>query len=80
MTYRSRRGEKDPVTVADKSPEIAVANGYHITATPLIEGDTHARKVLNVVGEDDEKAVVLRDCMDTMRRTSCGSARTVLRS
>jgi len=30
----NRRGANDPVTVADKSPEIAGADGYNTTVTP----------------------------------------------
>jgi hypothetical protein len=31
---------------------MTVANGYHTTVTPWIEGDTQAREVLKLVGED----------------------------
>lgn len=63
MTYGNRRAEKNPVTIAGKSPELAVANGYHITMTPWIEGDTQVREAFNLIGEDGEKAVALRDCI-----------------
>ncbi len=56
MTYG---GANDPVTVADRSPEIAGANGYHTTVNLWVEGDKQAQEILNLTGEDGEQALAL---------------------
>jgi len=69
-----RHGANDPVTVADRSPEIAGADGYNTTMTPWVDGDKQAREILNLTEEDGEQAAeywgcILRHCfreLDTM--------------
>ena len=34
VPYGNKRGPSDPATAADRLPETAVTNGYHITVTP----------------------------------------------
>ena len=51
------------MTVADRSPEMAGANGYHTTVTPWVEGDKQAAEILNLTGEDGEQAAEFWDCI-----------------
>jgi hypothetical protein len=61
--FGNKRGLSDPTTGGDKSPEVALMCGCHIKVTPWIAGVREARETLGLTKEDDEKVLVLRDCI-----------------